>query len=881
MPAPGPLIRLPFPTKGLSEIVGYSDQPPETSADLQNVLAFEMTTGRSRGGQRPGIAKQVSGQIAGDASVQEIVHTIGPNFGAATGANQFVIGNPTSEGFALHDEDGAEYATGGSSGWVYECSCWDAEGNVYIAMRNGATSAFETITKRTVDGTEVWSITVNHGAGGGSSRIVQGMAVLGNRLFIFFDATGDYNDAIYRYYASTGAAIDASYWVKKSEATLSGSAPTTQYQNYLAASGGYLGVLMTNTGPKVQFDVLNPETGLQVSATDIISGASGDSVYCYAIVGDGFGNFILSYAHHDDSAVDWIAYLDKRDKDGTQAWVTTSSDVATQDDYVKDMAYDFANNTLVCVGPDVMGSGFSAAIYGNTDGVQDSALDPDSVTSWDRVLVDADASPILIQNASGNNVKKFNTAMSTVTWSLDTETDDQDQPLSVNTVNTVNPSAFRERAVRTLVVAGGTVKRIDTGSVVEVSNGTDAFDATRPVVYGSSYYPDIYFADGVNTKKYQSSNNSVVSWTASAGSFPVDNDGRYPRLITVWQSRVVMSGLIGDPQNWFMTAMTDPSDFDYSPATTCETMAVAGNTSDASELQDVINALMPYDNDYLLFGCDHSISQMTGNPAAGGRFDTLSDVTGVAWGRAFTQTPDRAIWFMGSRGGLYRIEAGQRMPQRIAETTIDERLSVLQLGDVVVRLAYSDRMQGLLLTVTPLDITSAATHYWFDMRNKAWFPWVFANTDHNPKVIHLYDGDDPDDRTILMGGWDGYVRKLDIDGTTYNDDGTAIDSYVMVGPIQDSNFLAIMLQELSGILGASSSNVTYTVHLGESAEEALTAGAMLTGTLQSGRNVKDRTRLHGHSFFVKLRNNTAGESWTMEVINARISQLSQKFSREF
>jgi len=895
-------VNLPFPVNGLLEYTAYQEQPEGTSADLQNVVAVDPTTGRLRGSQRPGISKFVSTAIssgASAASIQEIIHTVGPNFNNATGAGQMIIRNPSSANWGALNDLGAKYTSGGTDSHLYQMSCWDVFGNFYVATRPTSTSTAVDIQKYSVTGDSQWAdsadaLDITHGNSSGSAFVVTGMLAIGPYLYVLFDGASAYDDTVFRFYLSTGNDVDGgSSWVQKGD-EITGGTFVTHRAHYMAKSADYIGVV-SYTGVAgtslltLYLDVLNPETGSQLSSTAIttVSGSDADSddtLDCYGIIGDGAGNFFISLQYKDDSAGTYTTSLEYRTSAGATigTWPLTSTTSAT-DKYVNSMAFDAVNNRIACVGPNVMATGKSFVIYDVSDKSKDHESDYDGNSSWSRVYADEDGGFRLAKNSSTNNIVKVPSDLNaTPSWTYNAAENDQDYPLSINTTYAVSIDEQRPRQTRLLVVAGGTVKSVDrsTGTVSSVTAGDNALDQSAPVVYGTSYFPDIYFADGKSTKYYRSSNKTITSWTTTAGSLPsytVNTEVQRPRLICTWNARIVQSGLAGDPQNWFMSAMTNPRDWDYSPATTCETQAVAGNASDASEVQDVINALIPWNNDYLVFGMDHSIGQMSGNPAGGGRFDMLSDVTGVAWGRAFALHPDKSLWFIGSRGGLYRFELGQQQPRRISETTIDERLADINLAETVIRMQWDDRMQGFLIALTPMDRSSATTHYFFDARNQAWFPWQFANADHNPKVIYLFDGDDVADRVMLLGSWDGFVRNLDYDGTA--DDGTAIDSYVMIGPLQSPELVPVMLTSISGVLGSSSSAVTWSLHPGDSAQEALTAPAVNSGTFGSGKNRWSRYRVASHSLFIKLRNNSNSQAWQLEGLQITLRATSAKFAR--
>ena len=82
-------IHLPFPLAGLDKSGAYTDQPPHTSPDCQNVRGFGTTERRARGGQRPGLAKlyeeQLGVALGGGAPVRmleqvTVVYTSGGDF---------------------------------------------------------------------------------------------------------------------------------------------------------------------------------------------------------------------------------------------------------------------------------------------------------------------------------------------------------------------------------------------------------------------------------------------------------------------------------------------------------------------------------------------------------------------------------------------------------------------------------------------------------------------------------------------------------------------------------------------------------------------------------------------------------------------------------
>jgi hypothetical protein len=367
------------------------------------------------------------------------------------------------------------------------------------------------------------------------------------------------------------------------------------------------------------------------------------------------------------------------------------------------------------------------------------------------------------------------------------------------------------------------------------------------------------FADGTNWCYFDPSTNSVEAWTASAGSLPVDGDGNTPRLICTWRGRTMVSGLLKDGQNWFATAAGTFRDFDYAPATPSATQAVAGNNSRFGLIGDMITALIPYSDDVLVFGGDSSIYLMRGDPAAGGEIDLVTETIGMAWGQAWCQGPDGTIYFFSNRTGVFALQPGQQ-PQRISGA-LDNYLYAINTGTHGVRMAWSDRYQGLHLYVTPLAAPAATTHFFWEQRTGGWFPDVFANRNHDPLCCCALDGNLPTDRVTLTGGWDGYVRA--VDQAAADDDGTPIASAVFIGPFLTPTAGEVMLRELTAVLGETSGAVTWEVFVGSTAEVATTRPAAAAGVLRPGRNLTKYPRVAGHAIYLRLSSTVR---WAMESI---------------
>lgn len=363
--------------------------------------------------------------------------------------------------------------------------------------------------------------------------------------------------------------------------------------------------------------------------------------------------------------------------------------------------------------------------------------------------------------------------------------------------------------------------------------------------------------------------DSTGSGTYTSGGTCTRLTGSRCSLIAVWGGRIVLSGIQTDPNNIFMSAVGDPFDFNYSPDVQTVQQAVAGSvTNGYGKNPDIVTALIPYTDDVLLIGGSHSIRRQLGNPAEGGINVSVTDITGIAYGKAWCQSPEGVIYFFGSRGGVFRIDPENGIPSKLTALTIDERLSELNLDQNVVSLLWDDRSISVRVYITPID-GSATTHYVWDVRNEAWWPFSYTNAGSNPMAVHLMAGSTASDRRLLEYGQDGYIRQVDVDAKS--DDGNPIESHVYIGP-----FSSVMLVEMSAILSERSGNVTWEICTASSMEKALDVSPRTSGQFKPGRNFTQWPRTFIEQGYLRL---SATGPWAMESITATIRQVSSVMQR--
>jgi len=660
--------------------------------------------------------------------------------------------------------------------------------------------------------------------------------------------------------------------------------------------------------PQNSLQILDLHSGDTVAVTELQTFGSTNN-YGLGIASDDFGNFysLVSSSSGSDSFV-----YAKHDTNGVQQWLQT------QTGNHKDIVYDFVGDRAVLVGGNCGGTKDSVATINTSNGSTIASASPYDdywnpsaganygITIWLAISVDPDGGFRLGRNHGSYAVASISSTLAEQ-WITSAGGVNQ-RGLGCAGIHALNPAASTAtRQTQSFAIAGGTIKEFRVANAfnvqsaeewVDVTNGDRAFDPHADVIWSTQFNDDLFFAFATGKKFYDTSARQLSEWTPSAGSYPIDSDGKYPSLITLWRNRIVLAGLPGEPHGWFMSKIGDPLNFDYSESGADS--ASAGSAAPVGRPADKINTVIPMTDEDILFGCDHTAWLLHGDPEAGGRLHLLTDSIGIAYGQgSWCKDPQGNLFVFGSRGGVYQVSVGGKGVNKISSTAVDHRLSKINLARNRIHMEWNEREQGLHLFITPLrfDGVSSSTStknafwnvapsraapepswdYFWDSRTTSWWVDIFSNANHQPRCTHIYDGDDPNDRAILLGGYDGYIRKWDPSSAT--DDGTNIDSHVWIGPLSVGQLGGMMIHEIQTVLGGESTSTDLDIFRGDSAEQAYNQStSAFTEAISAGRNGAIRTRAGGRSLYIRLSNTGSG-GWTFEDMRCTYSRTSDRFAR--
>lgn len=426
-----------------------------------------------------------------------------------------------------------------------------------------------------------------------------------------------------------------------------------------------------------------------------------------------------------------------------------------------------------------------------------------------------------------------------------------------------------------------------------ISNITNLRDDTRNFTILAPARENVFAVDGRRTLRIDVQRNFVYP-LINRNPMPTIVDGKKYKLVPdlkgvtggsipqscqiccMWRDRLVLARPEYAPHTWYMSVTGQYTNFDSDPVVYGDAAAAFGSTSTGANIGDPIRALMPFNDDILVFGCDGSLVRLSGDPNRGGTLDVVSASVGVQGPLAWTQADDGSIYFVGP-AGFYRM-LPEGLPERISTGRMDSVFrQITNTTDYRIVCQWDRENDGCWIFVTPKTVSGGTyTHYFYSRATDGFFPIRYATYNHNPLCAHYYDGPSPTDRVMLLGGRDGYIRKPV--QTAVTDDSSAISSECWIGPIRPyEDAQSAVLTELELVMGELSGTFNAVIEVfaaqgdyeGTLTPAASNGARKLSITLSSGgRATKRLMRLTGNTFYFKISNTTGSAGWNFEKLIA-------------
>lgn len=453
-----------------------------------------------------------------------------------------------------------------------------------------------------------------------------------------------------------------------------------------------------------------------------------------------------------------------------------------------------------------------------------------------------------------------------------------------------SPTSFNGMLTHTALTTAHTATDIltqDTSGATMVVEYTDAakthtwgritggvFDTTHTVTGSGSGTAFIPTATSIHPPLW-------YAWT------PYDNDtttyGEMPDkayLGCLYRGRAVLSGDSDYPNQWYMSRQLNLWDWVYE-ANDAQA-PIAGGNGDLGQSGDIVRALIPYSDDYLIIGCANSMKVIVGDPAESGTFSEIDLTRGIFGSKSWCFDGLGNLFFWATDGlcvmpkGFGPIEnlSGQALPNILIEEEIDPTIHRICL-------AYDRERLGILITITKIS-NSANSNYFYSLKVKGFFPEDYPE-ECAAYSLYYYEANNDAYRNLLVGCTDGYIRCFDDDTLNDNVGATTepINAYMNLAVMKlaeddvEGKLTKLTFETGGGAtLGTygDSGTFTYGVYVGDDAETVAEdirdeATAFATGTIVgSGRQSAIRTRARGYYLGMKISDATASNTFVINRI---------------
>lgn len=251
-------------------------------------------------------------------------------------------------------------------------------------------------------------------------------------------------------------------------------------------------------------------------------------------------------------------------------------------------------------------------------------------------------------------------------------------------------------------------------------------------------------------------------------------------LACTWRGRLVLAGDSGNPQNFYMSRVNVPTDWNY--GATDGAQAVAGNLATLGSIGEPITCLIPYTDDIMLIGCTHSIWMIQGDLAQNGTVVPISANVGIVGANAWCKDSFDALFFLGTNG-LYTCRPlweQWQPPKLLTGENYNQYFVALNPSTNFLTLVWDEDLRYVYVFATPTDDLTQGTHLIWDTRNEGLWPMQYPlQFGPTASILFFADGN-PANRGVLIGTWQGEILKTNL--LALDDGGVPISCSVTFGP---------------------------------------------------------------------------------------------------
>ena len=419
--------------------------------------------------------------------------------------------------------------------------------------------------------------------------------------------------------------------------------------------------------------------------------------------------------------------------------------------------------------------------------------------------------------------------------------------------NQATSGAVPTRTDRVFIIADGKIYYLDSTSTtptqvsyVNGSSNTGAVLNTTGNVEGVQLGQYLYLVDGTNYVKvdlFSYPMNIISPWGGSSATAtsPLHNVNNTvtvggssvvytATLIAKYGARLVLSGVKGKENLWWMSQILNPDHWNPDPSG-----FDAGNPSAASSAPaigpagDEIICMFELGTAGFVFAGKRSLTYLTGDPAidvSQASLVTMSQTVGAVNSRSWAFGPEKSIYLL-SQDGLYKIKPNDfniDTSALISLNKLDSFFNRLRFGIINTVLHYDVERRGLWIFLTRTDGPYLSTHLFFSEQTQGFFPvrlydpkmygsqccCQFTTAEGRNQIMMMsYDNMIGFMDQRLISGIDGYAASgysTELNPTDAESLNQFIDSHVSLGPLEPKQPSRLLIKELQVELGADDYN---------------------------------------------------------------------------
>ncbi len=382
----------------------------------------------------------------------------------------------------------------------------------------------------------------------------------------------------------------------------------------------------------------------------------------------------------------------------------------------------------------------------------------------------------------------------------------------------------------------------------------------------------VFAVDGTTARIVDPVGKTINNWTNTTGVTPLETC----RIIGVWRGRFFLANYDGNPSYWALSKIVKTSNDAvatdlWTTGGSDPTRAFAGTASDSPGVPaSAVTGFTEIDNGRAVLFCATEVLLFDGDPGYGGRLLSISKQTGCLGPRAWTFDEESNLFFVGP-SGLFVIPNGSSRVQNVSGNRLASILNRINTKTTQVQLGYNSGKRTMHIFLTPRDLTVQGTHAALETAEKAFWKDVLPLR-FGPLGVCEIAGEAADDRSIIIIGTDGYVRRP-IAGRR-NDDGSPIDAWVRYPILEsDNGNRKLMANELQAVGSPGCGPVDWAVRADKSAAQVLAQGvdddARASGTWfesTSGFQSPNNLRVNDGAIQLQIRQTSASEAFSVERI---------------